>query len=61
MKIRLNPNMLTMHRKLAVRSSVSVVVDKDAGNTVHDSGGWLKCATSAIATKRDYHWLVIDL
>ena len=61
MKIRLNPNMLTMHRKLAAGSSVSAVVDKDAGNTAHDSGGWFKCATSAVATKRDNHWLAIDL
>ena len=62
MKIRLNPNMLTMHRKLDDRSSVSVVVDKDAGNTAHDPGElWLNCASSAVATKRDYHWLAIDL
>ena len=61
MKILLNPNMLTMYRKLDDRSSVSVVVDKDAGDTVHDYGGWYKCAASAKATKRDYHWLAIDL
>ena len=61
MQIQLNANMLTMYRKLANGSNISTAVDGDAGNRAYDSGGWYKCASSTVTTKRVYNWLAIDL
>ena len=53
---------IAIQRKTNIPSNIATAVDGHNGRGVHNSAGWIKCATSKPTwDKPSPHWLAIDL